>query len=318
MNYLITGFSGFVSAHFIQFLDKRQEKANIFGLDIIKPDFDFKNYANASIQFFRVDLLDKNKVKEIILKFKPDYILHLASFSSVAFSWKNPIMSFNNNNNIFLNLLESIRETGIKCRILSVGSSEEYGIVKDKDIPLVESAPLNPINPYAVARVSQELLSKTYIDGYGLDIIITRSFNHVGPGQKAIFAIPSFAKQIVQIKKEGKSEGILRVGDTDIIRDFLDVRDVVRAYYLLFQKGKTGEIYNVCGGRGISLKKIIKQIADYLKIKVDLEIDKSLVRPNDSPVIIGDNKKIRDELGWKPEISLNKSIIDVCDYWMSR
>lgn len=318
MNYLITGFSGFVSAHFVKYLDRIQENANIYGIDIVKPDFDFENYANTSIHFFRVDLLDKNKVKDIILKFQPDFILHLASFSSVAFSWKNPIMSFNNNNNIFLNLLESVRETGIKCRILSVGSSEEYGIVKDKDIPLVESAPLNPINPYAVARVSQELLSKIYVDGYGLDIVITRSFNHVGPGQKAIFVVSSFAKQTVQIKKEGKSKGVLRVGNTDIVRDFLDVRDVVRAYYLLFQKGKTGEIYNVCGGKGISLKKVIKHIAGYLKIKVDLEIDQSLVRPNDNPVIIGDNKKIRDELGWKPEIPLKKSITDVCDYWMSR
>jgi GDP-4-dehydro-6-deoxy-D-mannose reductase len=314
-NYLITGFSGFVSRYFVEYLDQIHEKTNILGIDISKPSFDLKRRNNTEIKFLSADLLDKNKVRSIIKKFQPDFFLHLASFSSVAFSWQKPVLSFKNNTNIFLNLLETIRETGIKCRILSVGSSEEYGIVKRKDLPLIESISLNPISPYAVARVSQELLSKVYVDGYGLNIVMTRSFNHIGPRQKEIFVVSSFAKQMVKIKKENRNKRILRVGNTEIVRDFLDVRDVVKAYYLLLQKGQSGEIYNVCSGKGIVLKEIIKDIADHLKIKVDLKVDRSLARPNDNPIIIGNNKKIRDALGWHPEIPLSKSIADICDYW---
>jgi GDP-4-dehydro-6-deoxy-D-mannose reductase len=314
--YLITGFSGFVSEYFVEYLNQIQEKSDILGIDVVEPYCDFR-YSDNNIKFSKVDLLNKDKIKKIILKFKPDYILHLASFSSVAFSWLKPIFSFNNNTNIFLNLLEVIRETDIRCKLLSIGSSEEYGIAKDKNSLLSETVQLNPINPYAVARVSQELLSKVYVDGYGLDIVMTRSFNHIGPRQKEVFVVSSFAKQMVEIKKKGRSKGVLRVGNLKIVRDFLDVRDVVKAYHLLLNKGKNGEIYNVCAGRGTTLSEVINYIADYLKINVELKVDQSLVRPNDSPFIIGNNKKIRSELGWRPEVSLKKSIADICDYWMT-
>jgi len=290
-NYLITGFSGFVGRYFFEYLHQIQEKANIFGIDITAPSFDLKCCNNINTKFSKVDLLDKNKIRDIILKFKPDFILHLASFSSVAFSWQKPVLSFNNNTNIFLNLLEAVREAGIKCKVLSVGSSEEYGIVRKKDIPLTESIQLNPISPYAVARVSQELLSKIYVNGYGLNIIMTRSFNHIGPRQEDVFAVSSFAKQMVKIKKENRNKGVLRVGNLKIVRDFLDVRDVAKAYYLLLQKGKRGQIYNVCVGKGITLKELINSIADYLGIKVELKVNQSLIRPNDNPVIIGNNNK---------------------------
>lgn len=316
MRYLITGFSGFVSEHFVEYLSAQQGDVKIYGIDTVSPSF--KDFKKKGVLFSQLDLLDKKKVKNIILKFKPECILHLASFSSVAFSWENPVLSFNNNTNIFLNLLEAVRESGVRCRVLSVGSSEEYGIVKDKNIPLAETTLLNPISPYAVARVSQEFLSKIYVGGYGLDIVMTRSFNHIGPGQKEIFVVSSFVKQMVQMKKEKKTKRILNVGNVDIVRDFLDVRDVVRAYDLLFKKGKTGEIYNICSGRGMSLREVIHCIADYLKISVDLRIIPSLIRPQDNPMIIGDNRKARSELGWNPEISFKKSIEDVCEYWMEK
>jgi len=315
--YLITGFSGFVSKYFVEYLNRIHEKVNILGIDVVKPYFDLKHSGSSNIKFSKVDLLNKDRVRRIILRFKPDFILHLASFSSVAFSWQKPVLSFYNNTNIFLNLLEAIREAGIKCRVLSVGSSEEYGIVRDEDLPLSESTQLNPISPYAVARVSQELLSKIYVEGYGLDIVMTRSFNHIGPQQKEIFVVSSFAKQVVIIRKENRSKGVLRVGNLKIVRDFLDVRDVVKAYYLLLENGRNGQIYNVCSGKGVTLKEIINYIADYLKIEVKLKVDQSLVRPNDNPVIIGNNKKIRNELGWHPKIPLRKSIADICEYWMT-
>jgi len=316
--YLITGFSGFVGRYFFEYLNQIRERADLFGVDVSEPSFDLKNNCSVNTRFFKVDLLDRSKVKETILKSRPDFILHLASFSSVALSWRKPVLSFNNNTNLFLNLIEAVRETGIRCRVLSVGSSEEYGIVRKRDLPISESIQLNPISPYAVARVSQELLSKIYVDGYGLDIIMTRSFNHIGPRQNDAFAVSSFAKQMVKIKKVKAARGVLRTGDLRIVRDFLDVRDVVKAYHMLLHKGKSGEIYNVCSGKGMALKELVDYMADYLMIKIEPRVDRLLIRPNDNPILIGSNKKIKDELGWRPEIALEKSIADICDYWAKR
>lgn len=312
--YLITGFSGFVSHHFLEYLDSLEEKIQVQGIDINKPDFDYNSFKNIDCSFNKMDLLNKEDVDDIIYQFQPDYILHLASFSSVAFSWQNPVVSFTNNTNIFLNLLEQVKNLGLKCRILSVGSSEEYGNVNENDIPLKEDSKLNPVSPYAVARVSQELLSKVYVDGYDLDIALTRSFNHIGPRQKDIFVISSFVKKIVEIKHKN-TETKIATGNLEIIRDFLDVRDVVRAYYEILQRGKKGEIYNICSGEGTSLNTIVTMISNILEIEIETLQDPSLVRPNDNKIIIGDNTKITSEIGWKPTISLDKSLRDIVKYW---
>lgn len=314
---IITGFAGFVSYHFLEFLDSIGERWNVLGLDINTPEFNFKDYQHLKCNFHQIDLLVKSDVDNIIYQFQPEYILHLASFSSVAFSWKNPVASFTNNTNIFLNLIEQLRLMNISCRVLSIGSSEEYGKVDMASIPLKETSQLNAISPYAVARVSQEMLSKVYVDGFGMDIILTRSFNHIGPGQKDIFVVSSFAKKILQQKKSG-TQTTLHTGDISIIRDFLDVRDVVKAYYLLLIKGRKGEIYNVCSGIGTSLKNIVEIIGDQLGILIKTETDSSLIRPNDNPVIIGDNSKLTSELGWTPKIMLKDSLRDIIEYWESQ
>ena len=230
--FLITGFSGFVSKHFLDYLESNKIVAEVLGIDINDNILDIKNFKHIKCTFQRVDLLDKKKVEDIISAFKPNNVLHLASNSSVAMSWKSPVESFTNNTTIFLNLIETIRLSGIQCRILSIGSSEEYGNVNSSDLPLKENHVLQPVSPYAVARVSQEMISKVYVDSYGMDIIMTRSFNHIGTYQKDIFVIPSFAKQLIALKKSGSVLKDLTTGDTSIIRDFVDVRDVVKAYYL--------------------------------------------------------------------------------------
>ncbi|MCX6297225.1 MAG: GDP-mannose 4,6-dehydratase, partial [Bacteroidetes bacterium] len=246
--FLITGFSGFVSKHFIDFLENNKISSEILGLDIHEPDFGFSDYSFVKGRFEKADLLNKSSVEQIISRFKPNYILHLASYSSVALSWRMPVESFANNTNIFLNLIETVRLSGINCRILSIGSSEEYGNAVDGSLHLTEEHILNPISPYAVARVSQEMLSKVYTDSYGMDIIMTRSFNHIGTHQKDIFVIPSFAKQLISLKENNSTLKEITTGDTSIVRDFVDVRAVVEAYYLLLKKGKKGEIYNICNG----------------------------------------------------------------------
>lgn len=313
--FLITGFSGFVSQHFLDYLERNCISAQIIGIDINTPGFNFQQFQYIKCSFQKVDLLDKIQVEEIVNIFKPNYVLHLASYSSVAFSWKNPVESFANNTNIFLNLIETIRLSGIKCRILSIGSSEEYGNVSSNDLPLKEDHNLKPLSPYAVARVSQEMLSKVYVDSFGMDIILTRSFNHIGTHQKDIFVISSFAKQLVELKKTDSPVKKLTTGDTSIIRDFVDVRDVVNAYYLLFKKGKKGEIYNVCTGKGTSLNEVIQLMASILRMNVTHHINQQLVRPNDNKIIVGSNQKIKQDTGWDISFSLENSLEDILEYY---
>jgi GDP-4-dehydro-6-deoxy-D-mannose reductase len=316
--FLITGFSGFVSRHFCEYLECNGIRSLIKGIDVHYPDFIQESFKNIKFDFERIDLLDKGKLENIIFKFQPNYIVHLASFSSVAFSWKEPILSFQNNTNIFLTLLEAVRKLNISTRILSVGSSEEYGNVAEKDLPLREDHPLKPVSPYAVARVSQELLSNIYVYGYGLDVVMTRSFNHIGPFQKDIFVVPSFVKQLVQLKEHGTATKELITGDITIIRDFIDVRDVVSAYYLLLTKGEKGDTYNVCNGRGWSLKEIIDIISNILDIKVNISTDPSLLRPSDNKIIIGSNEKLKRTLQWRAQYTIEQSLNDMIQYWQEQ
>ena len=316
---LITGFSGFVSKHFLDYLEANKINAEVLGIDINDNiTFDYNNFLSINCNFQKVDLLNKNTVTKVITEFEPNYILHLASYSSVALSWKLPVESFTNNTNIFLNLIETVRLSGIDCRILSIGSSEEYGNAEESNIYLTEEHVLNPISPYAVARVSQEMLSKIYTNSYGMDIIMTRSFNHIGTHQKDIFVIPSFIKKMIALKNEANPVKELTTGDTSIIRDFVDVRSVVEAYYLLFKKGKKGEIYNICNGEGISLNQIIETISSILNIKVIQKIDTNLVRPNDNKVIIGSNEKIKRDTGWTNKYSLEESLKDIVNYYLNQ
>lgn len=313
---VITGFSGFVAKHFIEYLYNERIDCEVLGLSREPSKEDYSKYLDRiSISFQSVDLLDKERLRVAISNFGPDYVLHLAAFSSVAYSWKHPTESFTNNSNLFLNLIDVIREIKPSCRILSVGSSEEYGNVSKEYLPLRENHMLEPISPYAVARVSQELMSKVYAKAFGLDIIMTRSFNHIGPGQDDRFVVPSFIKRILEIREKGLLEGTIETGDLSIVRDFVDVRDVVRAYYILLKKGTSGEIYNICSGQAIKLSEAINCIAEELGVKVNTIVNPEYVRPADNREIVGSNYKIHSELGWIPEISFRDTIRDMINYY---
>lgn len=315
MKLLITGFAGFVGAHFLELLNNLEPGSEVLGIDKVKPGFDLSKYSNLIIEYKNIDLLDRPLISDALMTFQPECILHLASISSVAQSWNTPLDSFVNNTNIFLNLVENIRVNNIACRILSIGSSEEFGEVSENELPLIEEQPLRPLSPYAVARVSQEMLSKIYAEGFKEDIVMTRSFNHIGPGQKDIFVISSFAKKLVLLKRNKSTDNKIVTGDLSIVRDFVDVRDVVRAYYLLFKKGRKGEVYNICSGKGILLRDIIFQMSSLLGMEINIETDPQLVRPNENKKVIGSYKKIRNELGWEPQIPLQKSLSDIIGYW---
>jgi len=303
---LMTGAAGFVASHFIEYLKRNNLEYEILGIDLA-DDMDL-DYGHA--KYKKINLADRALIQELLDNFRPDYILHLASVSSVSKSWQAPVESFVNNTNIFLNIAESIRELKLKTRILSIGSSEEYGNYPAEKMPLKETYELKPCSPYAVARVSQEMLSKLYADDYGVDIVMTRSFNHIGPRQRDVFVIPSFIKQLVDIK-QGRADNKIYVGNIEIVRDFLDVRDVVDAYYKLLINGKKGEVYNVCSGRGVKLKEIIETASKILNISPEIVVDKSRIRPADNMVIIGDNSKLEQELGWCPEQDIEKTLVDM-------
>lgn len=309
---LITGFSGFVARHFVEYLAQKCKNVHVVGIDVNEPAYSLSVYEpNVKIDFFNVDMTDKEALKRVFESYIPDYVLHLAAYSSVAYSWSHPSESFLNNSNIFLNLIEIIRDYNAKCRILSVGSSEEYGLVKQEDLPLRENQDLMPLSPYAVARVSQEMLSKVFSDAYGLNIILTRSFNHIGPRQDQRFVVPSFIKRIIDIKVTGVTDGCIETGDLSIIRDFVDVRDVVRAYYLLLIKGHVGQIYNICSGIPVKLSRIVEMVNEHLNMNVTTKVNPKYVRPQDNPIIVGSPFKIENELGWYPEIPLRKTISDM-------
>lgn len=315
MRILITGFSGFVSEYFLEYLNEAEPNSTVYGVARSYPTFDMAAFSNLSIQFSSVDLLDKATIGDLIASFKPEYILHLASVSSVAQSWQTPFDSFVNNTNIFLNIVEQVRLQKLPCRILSVGSSEEYGEVAEEQLPLTEHHTINPLSPYAVARVSQEMLSKIYADGFNMDIVMTRSFNHIGARQKDKFVISSFAKQLVQLSKKNDSINKITTGNLNIVRDFLDVRDIVKAYHLLLKKGTKGEVYNICSGKGTLLKDIITTMSRLLNIEVSIELNPALVRPNENKKIIGSYSKINTHLGWQPTITIEESLKDIIDYW---
>ncbi len=312
---LITGFSGFVARHFVDYLDSLKINVEIYGIDIKEPQYDLEQFAPRIKIFFKVlDMTEIEQLEALFCEFIPDYILHLAAYSSVAYSWKNPTESFMNNSNIFLNLIQTVQKNNPECRILSVGSSEEYGNVERDNLPIRENQPLQPVSPYAVARVSQEMMSKIFSNAFQMQIILTRSFNHIGPRQDNRFAVPSFINRIMDIKRKGLKYGEIETGDITVVRDFVDVRDVVRAYYLLLLDGRAGEVYNICSGKGVSLKEIIDMIAEQVGVEVMSKMNMDLVRPMDNRIIVGASFKIESELGWRPEIGLWETIHDMIQY----
>lgn len=301
--YLITGVMGFVGRYFVDYLAQNEPDAIVYGVDIPEQ-------CNINIKYEALNLMDGAKVQDIVKKIKPDYIVHLAAMSSVAQSWAEPANCFVNNMSAFLNLADAVHSNNLKTRILSVGSSEEYGIY---DEPMKENFVLHPKSPYSVARLSQEYMSKLYVDRFDMDIVMTRSFNHIGPRQSTKFVIPSFIEQLVNIAS-GKSENKMLVGNIDVVRDFTDVRDVVDAYYRIITKAPNRSVYNVCSGRGVKLRDIIDTTANRLGIKPNIVIDPSRVRANEIPSVIGDNTKLKTELGWEPKYTLNQTIADIIDY----
>ena len=298
--FLITGAGGFVGGHLLNLFDSLKESVTVLGID---------RFAAPRIEV--VDLMDQDLLDRVVADFRPDFVIHLAAGSSVAESWQAPAAYFLNNTSVFLNLLDAVRTSVPRCRILSVGSAEVYGGTAAAILPFREETPLEPQNPYAVGRLAQEQLAKVYRDGFGLDIVSTRSFNHTGLGQSLRFAVPSFVRQLVDAKRRGEKRAVLRTGNVDVVRDLSDVRDVTAAYLLLLEKGRSGEVYNVCSGKGRTLRSVIETAAQLLELDVDIVLDEGLLRPNDVPAFIGSNDKLVRETAWQPTIAFETTLRDM-------
>jgi GDP-4-dehydro-6-deoxy-D-mannose reductase len=308
---LVTGATGFVGTHLINHL-KELGFQRIIGL--VHRRLPTPDARSSRVQMVQGDLRNPKRVAEVLKKVRPEWIFHLAGQASVAQSWQEPSITFQDNVIAQLNLLEVVRARRLNVRTLVACSSDEYGHVEQKELPLREENQLRPLSPYAVSKVTQDLMAYQYFRSYGMHIVRTRAFNHTGPGRPPLYAISNFAKQIAEIE-QGSRLAVLHVGNLDARRDYLDVRDVVRAYVMALSAGQPGEVYNICSGRSQSMRKILQMLLLHTDKLIKIRQDPLRLRPSDLPVIYGDNGKFRRLTGWAPLIPFSKTLQDLLNYW---
>lgn len=314
MNILLTGITGFTGSHLAEYIIK-QPDVKLFGtIRGRHRQLEFINHIKHKLTLLECDLTDTNAVSQTIDDSQPDMIFHLAAQSFVPTSWRAPQETFNSNVMGTLNLLEAARKSKFDPKILITGSSEEYGLVKPDEIPIKETNQLRPLSPYSVSKVAQDLLGFQYHQSYGMKIIRTRCFNIIGPRSGSKIVSANFAIQIAEIEKHNKKP-IIYVGNLTPRRDFIDVRDAVKAYYLALSKCKIGEVYNICSENAIEIKYILDTYLSLAKNKIDVKKDPSRMRPSDVPLLLGDCSKFKKEAGWKPEYNIDQSLRDVLEYW---
>ncbi len=317
MRTLITGITGLAGSHLAQHL-LRHSDAQVHGT--IRWRSNRENIAGFERELIlhECDLKDPYAVLRLLQQVRPQRIFHLASQSNVASSWNSPRETLINNITAQLNLFEAVRQEKIEdLRIHVSGSSEEYGLVHENELPVRETNPLRPLSPYAVSKVTQDTLAYQYHQSFGLYIVRTRSFNHTGPGQSDVFVASNFAKQIVEVEM-GLREPVIRVGNLEAQRDFTDIRDVVRAYALALDQCKPGEVYNIGSGKAHSIKQLLAVLLGMSRIIIQVEQDPSRMRPSDIPKLVGDMDKFRRQTGWRPRIAFEQTLKDLLDYWRAR
>lgn len=307
MNVLIVGGAGFVGGYLAQHLANE-------GNNVIITKMLGDNFYTKGIGAVDMNLLNIEEIEQAFTKTNPDVIFNLAAQSSVATSWQRPQLTVDINIKGVINLLEVVRKTNIKPKIVLIGSGEEYGIINESDLPVNENKPLAPTNVYAATKACQENMGKIYASAYDMDIVMTRSFNHFGPRQSSDFVVSAFCKQIAEIEK-GLKEPVINVGNLSAKRDFLDVRDVVVAYSLLMMRGKKGEVYNVGSGKALEIKEILDKILTLTNKNIKINIDKEKFRPIDVPVIEADVSKLKNHTGWGAVIPLETTVEDTLNYW---
>lgn len=317
MKLLITGITGFAGSHLAELLLK--EGHDVFGTLRNRSRMDnITEEIKSKVKLIECELKDPTAVMNTLASVRPDGIFHLAAQSFVPTSWISPSDTLQNNIMGQLNIFEAMRELKLNDTGIQIAcSSEEYGMVLENEVPITEENPLRPLSPYAVSKVTQDFLGYQYARSYGLRVIRTRAFNHTGPRRGDVFVTSNFANQIVRIEK-GLQEPIIRVGNLEAKRDFTDVRDTVRAYWLLLQKGAPGDVYNIASGRTVAIQEMLDMLLERSKVKIKIEVDPARLRPSDVMVLHGDYSKLHKLTGWEPSIPLEKTLQDLLDYWRSK
>lgn len=306
MKALIIGAAGFVGGYLIEEL----KKAGKYEITATKLSFEELNVSGAKV--IDADICDIEQTRQVLRDLKPNVIFHLAAQSSVKKSWEKPQLTVHINVLGAVNLFEAVRAECPMARIVVIGSSEEYGEI-DYSAPVKETVIPNPKNIYALTKRAQEELARIYCKAYGLDIVMTRSFNHIGPKQIPQFVVADFCSQVAKIEK-GLQVPEIRVGNLSARRDFTDVRDVVKAYVLLAEKGSKGEVYNVGSGISVEIAQILKYIISLSDKNVTIKIDESKMRPVDVADIKADVGKL-SALGWTRNYDINSTIREMLDYF---
>jgi GDP-4-dehydro-6-deoxy-D-mannose reductase len=308
---LITGISGFVGSHLAEYLLTHtdwQVAGTVYG----KVD----NIAHIQdrLKLYPAELSRLEVVRFIVEETRPDYIFHLAAQPISWMSRQDPWFTLENNIRSQLNVLEAVVQLGLASRVLVVGSAEEYGLVTEADLPIDEETPLRPANPYAVSKIAQDYLGLQYWLSNGIASIRVRSFNHIGPRQRQGFVAADFAAQIAEIEA-GQRPPRMTVGALDVARDFSDVRDVVRGYFLAMTRGEPGEVYNLGAGQAFTIRRLLETLINYSGHEIEIVQDPGRVRRVDIPTIMADCSKLRACTGWQAEIPFEQSLRDVLDYW---
>ena len=313
MRLLITGITGFVGSHLAEWALGRG--ADVSGSVRWRSNTQHIDHLRDRLTLVQADLRDLSSARDLIERARPDYVVHLAAQSFVAASWSTPSETLITNALSQMNLFEAIRQMGVTARFLVIGSSEEYGLVYPDELPIRESNPFRPLSPYAVSKVTQDLMGLQYFKSYGLDIVRARAFNHTGPRRGEAFATSNFARQIAEIEVR-RREPVVEVGDLKPRRDFSDVRDIVRGYWHLLEDGEPGEVYNLCSGSDWSIERMLMFLISRSSVApIEVRVDPARFRPSDVPVLRGSAEKIERATGWRPAIPFEQTLSDVLDYW---
>src|SRR5918992_2722602 len=267
-----------------------------------------------NVHLVEADLRDYSSMHRALEISRPDYIFHLAAQSFVPSSWSAPNDTIVTNVTGQTNLFEAIRILKLDPVVQLACSSEQYGLVLPNEVPIKETNPLRPLSPYAVSKVAQDYLGYQYFQSYGLKAVRTRGFNHTGPRRGHVFVTSNFCSQVAAIEL-GLQERVIRVGNIDAIRDFTDVRDMVRAYWLAVTRAKPGEVYNIATGQGIRIREMLDRVLALSRVEVKVEVDPDRLRPSDVEILIGDSSKFRADTGWEPRIPFEQTVADLLDYW---
>jgi len=316
LRILITGITGFVGSHLTEYALSRGD-VEVYGTVRWRSRMENIEHLLEKINLVDCDLRDAAAVRKTLQEVQPEYIFHLAAQSYVPTSWKAPAETLCNNILSELNILEAMRDLGMNARLHVAGSSEEYGLVHEHETPITEENPLRPLSPYAVSKVAQDMLAYQYHRSYGVHVVRTRAFNHEGPRRGYVFVTSNFARQIALIEK-GKKEPVIEVGNLNARRDFTDVRDMVKAYWLALEKGEPGEVYNIGSGRAVTIREMLDILLSFTDLDIEIRPVPERMRPSDVELLVCDCGKFRAITGWKPEIPLEKTLQDTLDYWRAR